>query len=207
MNRQRLIEPSFLRIVGCAGASGELLAIAIPILCILEPLAWFVGFPGASVIIGYASDAMSLLLLGLLGMLCPWCHEVLTARRGSVATRYLSLLLGVFGWWLFLDTLFGSIARISLLTHREFITLSLPLGLLFTLIVNINNIAAAPLRMRISLPLACLFYLGLAFTIGIIPLLLPFTLFKAAAAALLISPLAVLRRNAPRIASLPEDEE
>lgn len=206
MNREQLISPDVLRLVSYAAAAGRLLALVIPVLCLAEPLAWYAGFPPASVLFGYISDALCLILLALISILCPWCHEVLVAKRGSPITRFLSLLIGFFGLLLLLNSLYAGMTGCDLSPDPELVALGLSIGLSFTLLININNIAAAPLWMRICLPLACICYIGCAFTIGIIPLLLPFTLAKLLAALLLAKPLALLHRNAPRIASLPESD-
>lgn len=204
MNRERLIAPDVLRLVSRTAGAGQLAALLIPVLCLAEPAAWFAGFPGVSMIIGCISDALCLALLALISMLCPWCHEVLVAERGSPVTRFLSLLTGLFGLFLLLDTIYSAFTQYDLLTNRDLATLGLSLGLSFTVIININNIAAAPLWLRLSLAVAGVCYIGCVLCIGIIPLLLPFTLLKLVSALLLAKPLAILRRNAPRIASLPE---
>ncbi len=206
MNREKLITPDVLSLVGCTSAAGQLAALAIPVLCLAEPTAWFAGFPQASVVIGYISDALCLALLALISMLCPWCHEVLVAGRGSPVTRFLSLPIGLFGLFLLLDTAYSALTQYALLTNRDLVTLGLSLGLSFTVILNINNIAAAPLWLRISLAVAGVCYIGCVLSIGIIPLLLPFTLLKLVSALLLAKPLSMLRRNATRIASLPESD-
>lgn len=204
MNRERLIALDTLRLVGYTAGAGQLAALLIPVLCLAEPAAWFAGLLGVSMVIGYISDALCLALLAFISMLCPWCHEVLVAGRGSPITRFFSLPIGLFGLFLLLDTIYSTLTQYDLLTNRDLMTLGLSLGLSFTVIININNIAAAPLWLRISLAVAAVCYIGCALSIGIIPLLLPFTLLKLASALLLAKPLGILRRNATRIASLPE---
>ncbi len=134
------------------------------------------------------------LLSASLGLLLPWCHIVLLARRGAKMSLYASLLV-------------LPIVALNLLTIVNFelrgLLSSSVLSIIFLCsIINQGKMAAAPLRMRIAifaLPILLILYFAFA-EAGAILISLPLAIAIAVCGYPLLRQLS---KNAPYIAGLP----
>lgn len=140
------------------------------------------------------------------GLLAPWCHDVLLAKRGSKATRFLSRLALIFALFLLFCASYTLATDRLLLIRQEEIPLWLSCLLLTILLCNLPNMAAAPLRWQILLVLFPLLSLACPLTgmTGSLPWDLLSQAFGLCSCLIGSILLTRLSRLAPHLAGLPE---
>lgn len=177
------------------------MAVLAAALAVAELALLVIGLP-IGLLCGAASALCAAFLLGIVGLLLPWCQIVLFAERGYSLTRYLFLFLGFFTLCHVVCTLYQMLASVPLLPQQWQLPLILPPLLLITAGANWNKTAALPTKTHIRIAMSFLFY-TLAMICDI-PAMLPVCLiFKIICAVLAFRPLRQLAALAPRVIDLP----
>ena len=146
-------------------------------------------------------DILITVELLLLSILAPWCHTVLLAGRGLTLTRALSYFCTAMGLIMLVCEAYYIITGTVLMVRQGQTPYFITTVLLLCTLFNQPNMAAAPLRWRITLPLFFLFLLFTIITLGIFPYL---TTLSLVLSALLGYPhLKRLAAAAPLIISMP----
>lgn len=149
------------------------------------------------------AEAAGILLATLSAL---WCHEVLLARRGSAFTRMAGIFTAFLSLLWLASTLYSTLTGALLFIRQQELPIWIMTLLLASILFNLPNMAAAPLRWRILLLLYPLTHLlaSILGSVRTLPSLLAgdtlSTLSGLAAALLLLK----LSRLAPRIVSMPK---
>ena len=167
-------------------------------------LCWALG-SGVGVLFYCLTELMMAAELLLLSILAPWCHTVLLAGRGLTLTRALSYFCTAMGLIMLVCEAYYIITGTLLMPRQGETPYFIITALLLCTLFNLPNMAAAPLRWRITLPLFLLFLLFSIITSGIFVGVLPFlSATSLAVSALLGYPhLRRLAATAPLIISMP----
>lgn len=160
----------------------------------------------AALLSGAAASMLLLAAVTCLGPLAAWCHLVLVAGRGSMFTRFLTQLGAFIALLIPICTVYTMIAGEPLLARQMEIPPYICLIILVAVLINLPNMKAAPVKLRVLAALLPLFLLG-AFLTDVDGLLAIRTACVLAAAACGWMPLRTLSATAERIVSLPERED
>lgn len=158
---------------------------------------------GVGLIFGDISDNLMSLTIALLSIPILWCHDVLLAKRGTVFTRFMcvfSIILSVLLW---ICTLYTLCTQTLLLPKQSELTLIIPSIYFLATIFNIQNMAAAPLKLKIMILSFFVLLLATAIFLVIPPVSL---LLKLILTCLGLPLLTKLKQTAPLIISLPPRE-
>lgn len=147
MSEEWLIYPVLRRVVSrLAEISGGILISTI--MGLAGILLFFLGVGSLGGVLVATSNIIFMLYLPLLALLLLWCHEVLLAGQGMVFSRillcfslFLSLLMIVCGVYAFFT-------RQPLLVRQGEVPFMLWGVLFFSFLLNLGNMAAAPLRWK-----------------------------------------------------------
>ena len=184
-----------------AGVCRFLLPVIL-ITAAIEFLLLMCGF-GMGLVFGDISDNLMSLTIALLSIPVLWCHDVLLAKRGTVFTRFMcvfSIILSVLLW---ICTLYTLCTQTLLLPKQSELTLIIPSIYFLATIFNIQNMAAAPLKLKITVLSFFLLLLATAISLALPPVSL---LFKLIITCLGVPLLTKLKQTAPLIISLPPRE-
>ena len=157
----------------------------------------------AAVLCGYGAVLFPLVAVTCLGPLAAWCHLVLPSGRGSVFTRFLTQLAAFLSLLIPVCAAYALIMHEPLLARQAEIPLYITAIVFFAALVNLPNIKAAPVFLRVLVVLFPLFLLA-SMAVEPIPLQAAFALLATAAG---FHPLRLLAASAPRIVSLPDKED
>lgn len=162
----------------------------------------FVGILGFGLFALHLSDLIFEILLILMSVLLLWCHNVLLAARGHHLTRFLAAFTVIMAVIYAACIVYSTITGERLLLKQDILSTILPLFMLICVLTNLNFMAAAPKKIRISLTV---FTTGL-FCAGITLAVLPLhcLIFKIIAFFCGFRLLCMLENIAPRIISMPE---
>ena len=153
-----------------------------------------------------AGGAGSLFLLAgafMLGPLAAWCHLVLPSGRGSIFSRFFTQLGAFLSLLIPVCATYALVMHEPLLARQAEIPLYITAIILFAALINLPNIKAAPISLRVLVVLFPLFLLA-SMVVEPIPLQAAFTLLATAAG---FHPLRLLAATAERIVSLPDKED
>ncbi len=198
-----LIYPAIKRTAAWVAGLAALLIMTSAGTALLELTLGFAGFISPALLAGATSHLCLQLHLVCLGLLAPWCLQVLVAGRGGDVTRWLAWFCAILALLILTCTVYSTLTFERLMIRQD----SLPplLLILLTCItaVNLPRMAAASLPRRAALTAAPI--LLLAADITDLPGLLPLcTAAKLLAAALLAPQLLQLRHTATRILTMPD---
>ena len=157
----------------------------------------------AAVLCGYGAVLFPLVAVTCLGPLAAWCHLVLPSGRGSIFTRVLTQLAAFLSLLIPVCAAYALIMHEPLLARQAEIPLYITAIVFFAALVNLPNIKAAPVFLRVLVVLFPLFLLA-SMAVEPIPLQAAFALLATAAG---FHPLRLLAASAPRIVSLPDKED
>lgn len=194
--------PVVRQIVAKLATAARYILIASAGLGLAEPALLLLYQPLVAIVCGMISTLLLHVGLALVVILAIWCHLVLLAGGGAFITRWLLAACAMLAplspiCWIF--TLFSG--RLLLYRQGE-LPLLLCLVLLFSAIMNLPRMAAAPRKLQacvIALPVLLL----LAFCTNAPGFIIICLVFKLLAALLARKPLRLLASAAPRIISLP----
>ena len=157
----------------------------------------------AAVLCGYGAILFPLVAVTCLGPLAAWCHLVLPSGRGSIFTRFLSQLGAFLSLLIPVCAAYALTMHEPLLARQAEIPLYITAIILMSALINLPNIKAAPISLRVQVVLFPLFLLA-SMMVEPIPLQASFALLATAAG---FHPLRLLAANAERIVSLPDKED
>ena len=157
----------------------------------------------AAVLCGYGAALFPLVAVTCLGPLAAWCHLVLPSGRGSIFTRFLTQLAAFLSLLIPVCAVYALVMHEPLLARQAEIPLYITAIVFFAALVNLPNIKAAPVFLRVLVVLFPLFLLA-SMAVEPIPLQAAFALLATAAG---FHPLRLLAASAPRIVSLPDKED
>ena len=160
----------------------------------------------AALLCGAAASVLLLAAVACLGPLAAWCHLVLVAGRGSAFTRFLTQIGAFLSLMIPACAVYTVVAGEPLLARQAEIPPYVCLILLISVLINLPNMKAAPVKLRALAALLPLFMLGATLT-DVDGLLAIRTVCTLAAAACAWMPLRALSATAERIVSLPERED
>lgn len=161
------------------------------------------GMLMAAVLCGYGSILFPLVAVTCLGPLAAWCHQVLPAGRGSLFTRFFTQLGAFLSVLIPVCAVYTLAMHELLLARQAEIPLYITTIIFFAVLINLPNIKAAPISLRVQLVLFPLFLLA-SMLVEPIPLQTCSALLATAAG---FYPLRLLASTAERIVSLPEKED
>lgn len=141
----------------------------------------------------------------MLSILAPWCHTVLLAGRGMGLTRALSHFCTAMGLIMLVCEVYYIATGELLMVRQEQTPYFIITALLLCTLLNLQNMAAAPLRWRITLPLFFVFLLLFIITSGIFIGIFPYlaTLLLVLSTLCGYPHLKRLAATAPHIISMP----
>lgn len=157
----------------------------------------------AAVLCGYGSILFPLVAVTSLGPLAAWCHLVLPAGRGSNFTRFFTQLGAFLSVLIPVCAVYALVMHEPLLARQAEIPLYITAIIFVAVLINLPNIKAAPIPLRVQLVLFPLFLLA-SMMVEPIPLQACFALLATAAG---FYPLRLLASTAERIVSLPDKED
>ncbi|MCQ2366187.1 MAG: hypothetical protein MJ056_03355 [Akkermansia sp.] len=157
----------------------------------------------AAVLCGYGAVLFPLVAVTCLGPLAAWCHLVLPSGRGSVFTRFLTQLAAFLSLLIPVCAVYALVMHEPLLARQAEIPLYITAIVFFAALVNLPNIKAAAVFLRVQVVLFPLFLLA-SMAVEPIPLQAAFALLATAAG---FHPLRLLSATAERIVSLPDKED
>ena len=157
----------------------------------------------AAVLCGYGSILFPLVAVTCLGPLAAWCHLVLPSGRGSIVTRFLTQLGAFLSLLIPICAVYALVMHEPLLARQAEIPLYITAIILMSALINLPNIRAASIPLRVLVVLFPLFLLA-SMVVEPIPLQAAFALLATAAGFL---PLRMLSASAERIVSLPDKED
>ncbi len=163
----------------------------------------FFGIVDAGIVFGKASDLLLNIFLALLSVLTCWCHHVLLARRGAGATRFLCAFAIVMACLMLICDTYTLFTDEILLAKQRQTPLIISTILLAATLINIPNMAAAPLKQRIFVPLFAFCVFAACLTTVAPPICL---IFKVILLSIGIPLLRKLQQIAPLIISMPPKE-
>lgn len=161
------------------------------------------GMLMAAVLCGYGSILFPLVAVTCLGLLTAWCHLVLPSGRGSIFTRFFTQLGAFLSVLIPVCAVYTLAMHELLLARQAEIPLYITAIIFFAVLINLPNIKAAPISLRVQLVLFPLFLLA-SMLVEPIPLQTCFALLATAAG---FYPLRLLTSTAERIVSLPDKED
>lgn len=213
MNDQWLIYPGVKRVAAVLARAALVCtlaaAVCAPLEIVFSMLAAAVQSAfllSAAVLCGAAASILLLAAATCLGPLAAWCHLVLVAGRGSAFTRLLTQIGAFLSLLVPVCMAYAFITGEPLLARQAEIPLYICLIILASVLINLPNVKAASVRLRVVMPLVPLFLLG-AFLTDADGLLAIRTACALLAAACAWMPLRLLSATAERIVSLPERED
>ena len=157
----------------------------------------------AAVLCGYGAVLFPLVAVMCLGPLAAWCHLVLPSGRGSIFTRFLTQLGAFLSLLIPVCAVYSLTMHEALLARQAEIPLYITAIILMAALINLPNIKAAPVPLRVQVVLFPLFLLA-STVVKPIPLQAAFALLATAAG---FHPLRLLSATAERIVSLPDKED
>ena len=157
----------------------------------------------AAVLCGYGAILFPLVAVTCLGPLAAWCHLVLPSGRGSIFSRIFTQLGAFLSLLIPVCAVYALVMHEPLLARQAEIPLYITAFILFAALINLPNIKAAPVSLRVLVVLFPLFLLA-SMVVEPIPLQAAFALLATAAG---FHPLRLLASTAERIVSLPEKED
>ena len=157
----------------------------------------------AAVLCGYGTVLFPLVAVTCLGPLAAWCHLVLPSGRGSIFSRFFTQLGAFLSLLIPICAVYAIVMHESLLARQAEIPLYITAIVFFASLINLPNIKAAPVPLRLLVVLFPLFLLA-SMLVEPIPLQAAFSLLATAAG---FHPLRLLASTAERIVSLPEKED
>lgn len=163
----------------------------------------FFGMVGAGIVFGKASDLLLNIFIALLSILGCWCHQVLLAGRGTGFTRFLCVFAIIMACLMLLCESYTLFTDKLLLVKQMQTPIIVSTILFATTLINIPNMAAAPLRLRILIPLFTFGVSAACVTTVIPPICL---IFKIIILCIGIPLLRQLQHIAPLIISMPPRE-
>lgn len=150
---------------------------------------------------GMVSDQLLSILTALLSVIGLWCHHTLLGGRGMGFTRFLCAFATVMGAISFICSIYTICTGEPLLVKQAQAPIFIATVLFLATLLNIPNMAAAPRKYKILIPLF-LFALMVALSITVLPELC--LLFKLVLVCTGIPLLRSLEKIAPLIISMPE---
>lgn len=204
-------DEDFLILPGVKNTIGILARIALAgvilsaLLAVAEILLLSSNIQVAGIICGMIGSLIMALEATVLSILAIWCHRVLLFQRGSILTACLSVIIATLGLAWPICLAYSLLAGKPLLANQALLPLLVYTPMLFILLVNLPNMAAASRSLKIRL--------------GIFPVLMlliyicdqPGCILIAAIGKLLLwvlmaHPLRQLAGIAPRVISMPPTE-
>ncbi|MBE6418783.1 MAG: hypothetical protein E7031_01475 [Akkermansiaceae bacterium] len=173
--------------------------LMILITAILEILLLLSGLT-AGLYFGLASDFLLSITIAILSLLTLWSHDVLLARRGNAISRFMCTFAIILSVILSVCSIYTICTHSLLLPKQDELNVIIPTILLVSALFNMPNMAAAPLKLRIMVPVFLLGVLLTAIT-TVVPIFC--LLFKIVMACTGMPLLAKLQHVAPLIVSLP----
>ena len=160
----------------------------------------------AALLCGGAASMLLLAGVACLGPLAAWCHLVLLAGRGTAFTRFLTQIGAFLSLLIPVCMAYSLAMKEPLLAREAEIPLYICLILLLSTLINLPNMKAAPVSLRMLAAALPLFLLGAFLTdeSGLLPIRSACAMLAAACAYM---PLRKLVATAERIVSLPEKED
>lgn len=168
---------------------------------LMEPVLLFVFKLPQGLLLGMVSDQMLNLFVALSSLLAFWCHNTLLAGRGTGFTRFLSGFAIFMSVILVICSIYTICTNELLLTKQSQTPVFVAVILFLSVIINMSNMAAASLKLRITVSVF-LFCLMVAVLTTVIPMIC--LVFKIITACLGIPLLRRLQHVAPLIISMPE---
>ena len=156
-----------------------------------------------AVLCGYGTVLFPLVAVTCLGLLAAWCHLVLPSGRGSIFSRFLTQLGAFLSLLIPVCAVYAVVMHEPLLARQAEIPLYITAIIFFAALINLPNIKAAPISLRVLVVFFPLFLLA-SMVVEPIPLQAAFALLATAAG---FHPLRFLAATAERIVSLPDKED
>lgn len=150
---------------------------------------------------GMVSDQLLSILTALMSLTVLWGHHTLLANRGLGFTRFLSIFTVIMGGISLACSIYTICTDTPLLVKQAQAPIFLATVYFITSLLNLPNMAAAPTKYKILIPLFFFFLTGAIATVTIPPLCL---LFKIPMVCTGIPLLRILEQIAPLIISMPE---
>lgn len=160
----------------------------------------FFGIVDAGIVFGKISDLLLNIFVALLSILTCWCHHVLLARRGNSITRFLCSFAIIMACLMLICETYTLFTDEILLEKQRQTPLIVSTILFAATLFNIPNMAAAPLKQRILIPLFAFCVLATCLITIMPPICL---IFKIIILCMGIPLLRKLQHIAPLIISMP----
>ncbi len=196
------IYPAVKRAVAWLSGLAATFALAAAALSLLALACFCLGATQAGAYAAGMSQFISRLVVVVVSLLTPWCHNVLLAGRGGDITRWLAGFGVYLGLLVLVCSAYTAFSFELLLPRQDDVALMLLTLLLAITLFNLPRMAAASPWLRAGIVLTPLLLLLVELT-DLPLLLLPNALLKLLAAALLFPLLRRLRAFAPRIIGMP----
>lgn len=188
------------RFIAITAKIARLILPLIILLGILEPVLLLSGYKAWHTC-GAVSDELLSIFIGILGIPFLWCHHVLLGKRGMEVTRFLAAFNAIMGFVFLVCSLYTAICGSPLLAGQHIIPIMSASLFAIIYLFNLHCLAAASLKLKLTITLMLLTLGAAILTAGILPLIsLIFKILMAIPAYVLLKKLEV---TAPAIISMP----